>query len=152
MPDIVTIAERPDLAPVVAGWLLGAFGHADSPPLDIATARVAARISPVGPEQCFVLLHGGVPLGTATLQHHDLDLRPDLTPWLAGVYIEPAFRGRGFAAALVGRVVEAARAASVITLWLYTRSAEGLYRRLGWLASETLQRHGRPVTVMRLDL
>ena len=149
---IVSIADRPDLAPLVAAWLLAEFGHPGSSPLDVATARVAARIAPVGPEQCFVLLHNGVPAGTATLQHHDLDLRSELTPWLAGVYVEPPFRGRGIATALVTRVVDAARAASIATLWLYTWSAADLYRRLGWVASETLQHRGRPVTVMRLDM
>jgi GNAT superfamily N-acetyltransferase len=59
---------------------------------------------PSGPEQTFVLFDQDRPVGTASLAHDDLAARRDLTPWLAGVLVEPAFRGRGYATALVRRV------------------------------------------------
>ena len=82
----------------------------------------------------------------------DLDSRPDLSPWLGGLYVEPAFRGRGHAARLVCEVEEAARAASVSTLWLYTLNAEALYLRLGWQHAGVEQEDGRDVLLMRRDL
>jgi hypothetical protein len=46
----------------------------------------------------FILLADGEPVGTASLAAHDLDERPDLTPWLAGVFVDPHTRGQGYAA------------------------------------------------------
>ena len=70
--------------------------------MDQMTALILAL--PNGPEETFVLLDQGRPVGTASLAHTDLAARPDLTPWLAEVLVEPGSRGRGDATALVRRV------------------------------------------------
>ncbi len=132
--DFVTLKDRPDLLPIVRSWL------------------GSRRSSLAGPEHCFVLLAGGVPAGTASLAENSLETRPDLTPWLANLFVPPAFRGRGHSARLVGAVEAAARAARVPTLWLVTRSAESLYARLGWHAVGPAIFHGDPATLMRRDL
>jgi GNAT superfamily N-acetyltransferase len=72
----------------------------------------------------FILLANSEPVGTASLAAHDLDERPDLTPWLAGVFVVPHARGRGYAAHLISAVEQEARIASISTLWLYTNTAE----------------------------
>ena len=86
----------------------------------------------------------------SSLASKDLDERPNLCPWLAGVFVTPEARGRGHALRLVSAVEAACRDAAIQTVWLYTSTAEGLYRRAGWQAVEYLQRQGKPtVTVMR---
>ena len=45
-------------------------------------------------------------LGSAMLIAHDMDTRPQWTPWLAGMVVAPEFRGRGIGAALVERVTK----------------------------------------------
>jgi hypothetical protein len=67
----------------------------------------------------FILLADGESVGTASLAAHDLDERPDLTPWLAGVFVDPHTRGRGYAANLIAAIEHEAQAASIATLWLY---------------------------------
>jgi N-acetylglutamate synthase-like GNAT family acetyltransferase len=91
-------------------------------------------------------------VATASLVHADLDARPDLSPWLASLFVDPPFRGRGHSIRLVRVVEAAARAAGIGTLWLYTAHAEGLYRRLGWLAVGRSVEGKAAVTVMRRDL
>lgn len=149
-PAIVALSARPDLAPLVAGWLKDAFDHPPGGTVEDGTARLL--LPPDGPEETFILFHASQPVGTASLSHDDLDVRPDLTPWLAGVYVEPAFRKRGFATALVQRVEACALSAGVPTLWLYTTTAEPLYRRLGWQRTGTERSHGREVTLMSRSL
>jgi GNAT superfamily N-acetyltransferase len=127
---IVAVTDRPELAPVVATWLVSEFGYPGSRTVEELTAKILAP--PIGPEESFVLLDQDRPVGTASLSHDDLASRRDLTPWLAGVFVEPAHRGRGYASVLVRRVEAFASAASVPTLWLYTWTAESLYARLGW--------------------
>jgi GNAT superfamily N-acetyltransferase len=143
---IETTSDRPDLAPIVAAWLVAAFGY----PGGRTPEQVAARIlaPPNGPEETFVLLEQDRPVGTASLTHDDLAARRDLTPWLAGVFVEPDARGRGYATALVRRVEAFASAASVPVLWLYTWSAEPLYSRLGWQREGLEQDRGREVVLM----
>jgi GNAT superfamily N-acetyltransferase len=128
--QIVAVSGRPDLAPIVAKWLIDAFGHPGGRTVEQMTARVLAPSD--GPEETFVLFDRDTPVGTASLSHDDLASRRDLTPWLAGVFVEPAFRGRGYATALVRQVEAFASAASVPTLWLYTWTAAPLYAQLGW--------------------
>src|SRR5580704_9005186 len=127
---IVAVSDRPELAPVVATWLIAEFGYPGGRTVEELTARILEP--PTGPEESFVLFDQDKPVGTASLCHDDLASRRDLTPWLAGVFVEPAYRGRGFASLLVRRVEAFASAASVPTLWLYTWTAESLYARLGW--------------------
>jgi GNAT superfamily N-acetyltransferase len=127
---IEAVSSRPDLAPLVAKWLVDEFGYPGGRTPDQVTARILGPNR--GPEETFVLFDQDRPVGTASLAHDDLAARRDLTPWLAGVYVEPAVRSLGYASALVRRVEAFAAANSVSTLWLYTWTAAPLYTRLGW--------------------
>jgi len=104
---------------------------------------------PMGPKETFVLFDHDQPAGTVGLVRTDLETRPDLTPWLAGLFVAPAFRGRGYATALVRRVEAFARAASVPVLWLDTATAEPFYVRLGWHRVGMEQDGGHEVVLMR---
>ncbi len=106
----------------------------------------------LGVPQTFVLLSRDEPVGTASFLAADAPERPDLSPWLASVFVRPDARGRGFALRLIGDVEAAARAAGVETLWLYTHSAERLYAGLGWRRIGMFDRGGREATLMRRDL
>ena len=100
----------------------------------------------------FILLADGEPVGTASLVAHDLDERPDLTPWLAGVFVEPHARGQGYAGRLISAVEQEARGASLPTLWLYTNKAARIYARAGWRTVETVQHRSQPFALMKRDL
>ncbi|MDO9712064.1 GNAT family N-acetyltransferase [Paracraurococcus lichenis] len=149
---ITAVSQQPDLAPLVAGWLHAAFGHPDGRTAKQLTDLILAP--PIGPEETFVAFEDDIPVGTASLAHQDLDSRRDLTPWLAGVVVQPPFRGRGHAAALVRQVEGFARAAGIGRLWLYTWSAAGLYARLGWQEAgrEIEMKRNQEVILMRRDL
>lgn len=149
---IVTLAQRPDLIPPVAAWLWDEWGRHKGRTVAMVEARLAARQATTGPEQTFVRLHGGVPVATASLVHDDLDPRPDLTPWLASVYVDPPHRGKGHAVPVILAVEAAARTAGIATLWLHTEHAAGLYKRLGWVPVGNEVDHGHPVMLMRRDL
>ena len=148
---IVAVSAEPGLAAMVAQWRLDTFPQATR---GYTLERLTALIStpPPGPAETFVLFDGDQPAATAGLAGTDLESRPDLTPWLAGVIVLPAFRGRGHAAALVRRVEATAWKAGAPVLWLYTTRAEGLYLRLGWESVGMEQDAGRPVVLMRRHL
>ncbi len=149
--SIVAVSAQPELAPVVAGWLVGQFF--DYPGGMTVPAMTQMILTPREPfEECFVMLEDGVPAGTASLTNEDLESRPDLTPWLAGVFVPPHCRGRGHASALVRAVEAHAQGHGIATLWLYTGQAALLYARLGWRDMGQERDRWGPVTLMRRDL
>jgi GNAT superfamily N-acetyltransferase len=48
-------------------------------------------------------------VGMVSLKFHDMDTRPDLDPWLGGLFVLPEWRNRGVGAMLMHRVMEEAR-------------------------------------------
>lgn len=95
-----------------------------------------------------VAVRGDELCGSAMLVAQDMETRPDLTPWLAGVYVTPPYRRRGLGSALVERIVSEAASLRVPTLFLYTSGAESLYARLGWTVLDRCKYRGIDVTVM----
>ncbi len=150
---IVSTALRPDLAETTGRWRWAEFFARNGVDRDTVLGRERAAARSEGPlPRVLVGLCGDEPVGMATLAAQDLDTRPDLTPWLAGVYVLPGHRRRGHARRLVAAIEDLAREAGFPTLWLYTRSAEPLYRACGWRAAETVARQGRDYLLMRRDL
>ena len=151
--SIVSTSDRPDLVEITARWRWEAFFRKHGQPFEevFAAAQRTATAAPPMP-RTFVLLADHEPIGTASLVDHDLDERPDLTPWLAGVFVAPQARGQGHAAQLITAVESAASEAAYPILWLYTRTAERVYERAGWERVETVQHKDNPYTLMRRTL
>jgi GNAT superfamily N-acetyltransferase len=148
---IVTLREHPELIPVVANWLWDAFWHPNGHPLEEVRDILRECTAEIGTPQSFVLLAGDIPCGTASFVDADLEIRNDIGPWLAGVYVVPEARGQGCAQRLVAAVEDAARQAGHASLFLYTHDAQGLYLKLGWEVMEETMDARRPVTIMRRD-
>ena len=149
---IVTLRERPDLIPLVANWLWDAFWHPNGHPLEEVREILATCTAEIGTPQSFVLLAGDIPCGTASLVAADLEIRNDIGPWLAGVYVVPEARGQGCAQRLVTTVEDAARMSGYRSLFLYTNDAHALYEKLGWFTIEETMDARRPVTIMQRNL
>ncbi|WP_290907279.1 GNAT family N-acetyltransferase [Halomonas sp.] len=116
--------------------------------LDEALSAFREQCGPGGVPSVFVALCGVTPVGMASLVADDMHDRPDLTPWLASVYVVPAWRGRGIASRLVQRVEEEARVHGIERFHLFTSDRQTLYRRLGWQALEECVYRGEAVTLM----
>ena len=81
--------------------------------------------------QTYGLYRDGELIGMYQLTREDLFCRPDLCPWLANVYVDPACRGEGCGARLLASVRESAAALGAKELYLYTAHV-GLYEKFGW--------------------
>ena len=149
---IVTLAERPDLVHVVAHWQWLEWGRRQGATVEQIASFVRMYCTVQHVPQGIVLLEDGMPAGTASLDHADLDARPDLTPWLANVFVAPEFRGRGHAKRLVRHIESIARVGGTEVLYLHTEDAMALYAGLGWSAIGTADHHGHQVTVMQKRL
>jgi N-acetylglutamate synthase-like GNAT family acetyltransferase len=100
----------------------------------------------------WVAFHEGMPVGCVSLIASNMTSRPELTPWLAALFVLPPYRGRGIGAALVRRCEAEAKRCDHDRLFLYTSDASGYYERLGWREIEELTYEGQRVTVMMRQL
>ena len=91
-------------------------------------------------------------VGMVSLKFHDMDTRPDLDPWLGGLFVIPEWRNRGVGTMLMHRATEEARRLGVSQLYLWTHTAEALYRKLGWQVVERTNYFGKEAVVMQIDL
>jgi N-acetylglutamate synthase-like GNAT family acetyltransferase len=90
-------------------------------------------------------------LGSATLLADDMSSHPELTPWLASVYVATQHRKKGIGSVLVEQVMQHARDNGVKRLYLYTPDQAQLYARLGWQVLSEEPYNGTPVTIMSID-
>lgn len=74
------------------------------------------------------------------------------SPWLALVYTLPELRGNGFGAILCQKINEYAKEMGLKELYLFTHTAESLYKRLGWQLIERLDITERNIAVMKYKL
>ena len=100
----------------------------------------------------FVALHRNELVGMVSLKFHDMDTRPDLDPWLGGLLALPAWRNRGIGTMLTQRATDEARRLNISRLYLWTPSAERLYRKLGWQVVERTHYFGKEAVLMAIDL
>jgi len=147
--EIVLLADRPDLLPVVAGWVHGEWGHQwpGSTPASVA-ADVADYCRHDALPLALVALHEGVCAGTASLRAHSAGFPEALTPWLVRVYVVPDRRGAGVGRALVRAAERVARSLDAETLYLCTPDRQSFYAELGWEPCGEGTYHGEAVTVM----
>jgi GNAT superfamily N-acetyltransferase len=143
------LADHPGLVPGLARLHFAQWGYLrPSEPVEDRTARLESSCGRGGIPSVVVALEGGELIGSAMLVASDMDNRPGLTPWLAGLYVVEPFRGLGHGAALVRRIESEAAAVGVDRLYLYTPDAMDFYSMLGWTAIEGCEYLGQDVTVM----
>lgn len=143
------LADHPEFLPMLAQWQHGEWGHLR--PGDSVEARMARlqRHCERGGIPLTVVAHEeGELLGSASLVRNDMDTRPELTPWLAGVFVAPKHRRRGVGAELVRRVMDEAAAQKVAILYLYTVHSETFYASLGWSLQEHAAYREQNVAIM----
>jgi GNAT superfamily N-acetyltransferase len=134
MISIHALSSRPDLLDIAATWSWQQWGASAGRSLESVRERGARYRDLAAHDQCFVLLEDDTPAAMASFSATDLDARPDLFPWLAGVHVDPAFRGRGHAI----RVVQHADGvdgfcADRDAAWGFYYYAEGFLRKEGLL-------------------
>ena len=145
---IVPLKDAPDALPVCARWLNEEWGQAEGHSLEVTTEWLRDIVAPGSGEAAFVALDGRVPVGVCLLVDCDLEARAELTPWVAGFYVLPDYRRRSIGTRLLQPVIEAARGNGAAKLYLYTHTAESLYRRLGWRLMERFPLDGKDFALM----
>jgi GNAT superfamily N-acetyltransferase len=149
--QLESIADHLDRIDLIARWHFAEWGHLDpSNTLEAWTVGLRQRTRRDQIPTTYVALEADELLGSVTLVEHDMLARPELSPWVAGVYVAPAHRHRGIGSALVHYAVQQATQMGVKRLYLYTHSAREFYTKLGWRLLAEDEYEGRPVAIMMM--
>ena len=90
----------------------------------------------------------GEAIGMVALKISDLESRPNLGPWLAGLYVERGHRNKGVGTSLVHAIEQKAAQLKEKKLYLFTPDTEKFFLMLDWAVQERTEWQGRSVTVM----
>ncbi len=97
------------------------------------------------------------PIATGGLYNHVglLDKEPKLKiykNWLALVYTTPENRGKGLGSLICRHIQTHAKDLGLKDIYLFTHTAEDLYKRLEWQQLERLALGGKDIVVMKKEL
>jgi GNAT superfamily N-acetyltransferase len=148
--QIVPLAYRLDLAPTLARWHYDEwrdlYGNWSS---EVALAELQGQTDPDRvPTTLVALSDEGELLGSVSLLADDLPECPQLSPWLASLFVRPDRRGQGLGGRLVEAAVSEARRLGASRLYLFTPHHEAYYAARGWSLVERATAAGQPVVVM----
>jgi predicted N-acetyltransferase YhbS len=151
--EIAYLADRPEAIDIVTRWLYDEFSYL-VPGKTVGDVKVSlmARMNRDVLPLSIVASDGGEVAGTASLKLGDMDTRDDLSPWLAGLYVDRTRRNRGVGTLLVKSIQEIARQFGYGELYLYTPGASGFYHGIGWKTLEEATYKSRKVVIMNYAL
>ena len=147
------LADYPQYLPTVAGWVFDEWGwEMPGSTLESILAEFSLHLNRDRIPFTMLALVDAQPVGTASLFLHDMDIRMDLTPWLAAVYVLPEFRGQGIGSQLVRAIEGVATRLQLERLYLFTPDQAAFYARLGWSVLETAEYRGHSNVIMTKSL
>ncbi len=147
------LADHPECLDTLAAWhhaewreLLPGWTAAQAR-ADLETHRGRATIPTT-----VVACAGDQVIGSASLLERDIPGTEAWSPWLASVYVDPAYRRRGIGWRLVDRVLDEARGLGITVLYLFTTGAEAWYAARGWVVVDRVPHAGQDAAIMAYDL
>jgi GNAT superfamily N-acetyltransferase len=145
------LRERPEFTETVADRVWRAWWRGKGYPLEYIEGRVAENLNGTAVPFAVVAHEDGLFLGTASVILSDLDERPEYTPWVAAVWVDPEHRRRGVGAALVRKAAQGALESGTDLVYLCALpERRDFYERLGWQRlEENVGRNG--LTVLTLS-
>jgi N-acetylglutamate synthase-like GNAT family acetyltransferase len=135
--SISDLRQRPEFFDTVAERIWQAWWKDDGYPRNYIAGRLRENIETTPIPFALVAHDDETFLGTASVIASDLAERPQLTPWVAAVWVEPQARRQRIGAALVDRAMRDGFALGINRLYLCARpQRSGYYERLGWTVVE----------------
>lgn len=114
--------------PLLAKWHHQQFKNSGADREVLILARTGENDIP----KTFIARLGEMPIGFVCLIENNATSMPELTPWLASLYVQPEHRSKGVGQALIERCITHTSEAGFSKLHLYTSSAVDFYKKLGW--------------------
>ncbi len=131
--EISNLNHLPEFKSIVADRIWNAWWRPHGRLLQVVTdffeELPEARTIPF----CLVAHKGGSYIGSVLGLVSDLDDRPELSPWVGALWVEPEFRGHGVAAGLVKAALnEIFGLGHDMAFLCATAEKRGMYQKQGW--------------------
>ena len=134
---IADLRRQPQFFDIVADRIWQAWWQPNGFPRDYIATRLTENMAATPIPFALVAHEGERFLGTSSVIASDLEERPQLTPWVAAVWVEENARKHGVGAALVKRATDDCFALGETRVYLCARARmAGFYQRLGWTMIE----------------
>lgn len=135
--QIRNLRDVQQFIPDIADRLWHAWLQYDGEPPSAAVAALDAVVAAPGFPFTLVALVDGAFAGTVSATAADLDERPELGPWIASLWVEPAHRSAGIARTLVEQATATLFAQGNSRVYLYAiPPLQSLYHGMGWTLME----------------
>jgi predicted N-acetyltransferase YhbS len=152
--QIENLSGHRDLIPLLAQWHYRQWGDLTGASSEKDYQKLLCRYtSPQIIPLTLLAVNGNRLLGSVNVVQSDLDIRPELTPWLAQLYVPPEERDRGIGSTLVRAAAARSKELGFDTLYLYTSGTLPIfYERIGWTMREIVRYKGKERTIMAMKL
>src|SRR5437764_1133553 len=107
--NIVQLARCPEQRLTVATWIYQEWWSEKVDGPKAISCKLMQHLQEDRVPLTLIAMIDDQPVGCASIIRHDLELRPELSPWLATVFVGPRFRKRGVGSALVRGAIEKAK-------------------------------------------
>ena len=145
-------SDSPHLA-TVAQWLFNQWGHKNpNNTIETVIEKLSQKRSSNGLESTFVAIDSSAPIGVCRLTSADMSVKPELSPWLASVFVPPELRHKNIGRSLCEHCFQYAINKDFSQLYLYTPDKEHFYNQMGWQTIEKLNYKNEIVSLMVKDI
>ncbi len=149
--QIITSDDNENIA-LIADWYLSEWNI----PIQTTIEKIK-KLSADNYEFQVIMTLDNKPIATGGLYNHVglLDKEPRLKiykNWLALVYTKPEDRGKGLGALICNHIQDHSKDLGLKEIYLFTHTAENLYKRLGWQQLERLVLGDKNIVVMKKEL
>lgn len=139
----------------ITNWMYNWWGKKDGYSFDAVKCFMKHSLQKDRIPQTYGLFLNNNIIGMFQLTYEDLNVRPDIYPWLANVYIDEKYRGKGYGRKLLESVKDIAkRTLDFRELFLYTKY-KGLYEKFNWkyvCEIDTFNEKSRIESLYKLEL
>ncbi len=150
--QIIDLRQAPEHLATLAAWHHAEWGYLNLGKTATDYQRdMRDYLLPGTIPSMLIAVDNGELLGSSSLIASDMDDQPQLTPWLANVFVRADQRGRGLGGALVKAAMALAAQLQLPQLYLFTPDQEGFYTRLGWQRLSQVTYKATRVTIMQLN-
>ena len=153
--EFVNLRDYPDCIVEISAWHYAEWGHLypTSSQQDFADElRACLTVKSGIVPMTLLLVNDGQVIGTACILEQDMTINHHLSPWLANVYMVPAWRGKGLGYKLVSELMAHAQVLGLTKLFLFTCDQVNFYQRLGWTVLNEQNYQAETVAIMSKSL
>ncbi len=131
-PDIGFLADDSRHFDLFARWLHAQWSAPRGESLEERRRMLRGQMNLDRLPIALVAYWQGRPAGIVSLRRDDLRSRPDLSPWLSALYVDPDLRGHGIGRALAQTTLDLAGWLGFPRVFLFTTDRQSLYAEIGW--------------------